>query len=109
MKPISSPTAGTANWPARSAIDAHHAPPYGSEATRKANASSAASAIIASTHMSAQDTAPAARRHQTTATPACAATIERDERAHRGGVPLVRRQVAERGGSNGGPGEEEGT
>ena len=82
---------------------------YGSEATRKANASSAASAIIASTHMSAQDTAPAARRHQMTATPACAATIDATSARMVGESPFVRRQLAERGGSNGGPGEEEGT
>ena len=41
----------------------------------KANASSAERTIIASTHMSAQDTAPPARRHQTAATPACAITM----------------------------------
>ena len=34
---------------------------------------------------------------------------ERDERAHRGGEPAVGREIAERGGGNGGPGEEEGT
>ena len=110
MKPISRPTAGTANWPARSA---RRRPPGAVErlGARRGRRTRRAPTrpISASTHMSPQDTAPPARRHQRTATPACATTIERDERAHRGGEALVRRELAERGGGDGGPGEEEGT
>ena len=75
MKPISRPTAGIANWPARSARLAHHEPANSSDAHMNANASSPARIIIASTHRSAQDTAPPARRHQRAATPACAITM----------------------------------
>ncbi len=75
MKPISRPTAGIANWPARSAREAHHEPSNRAVAVMKANASRAERPMSARMHMSPQFIAPPARRHQTTATPVCAITM----------------------------------
>ena len=109
MKPISRPTAGIANWPARSASDAHQAPANGSEATQvgegvqRRQPHHRQHAHVGPGHRAAgapppEDGDAGLRDHD-----------ERDERAHRGGEPVVRREVAERGGGDGGPGEEEGT
>ena len=109
MKPISRPTAGTANWPARSARLAHQAP-------SKACGADDVGERVERREDHHRDHAHVAPGHRAAGAPppegGDAGLRDHDggdERAHRGGEAVVRREIAERGGGNGGPGEEEGT
>ena len=75
MKPNSRPTAGTANWPARSVRLAHQALSYGCDANRYASASSPDSPSRQITHISPHVGAPPARFHHANATPIWARAI----------------------------------